>query len=169
VVTHHGRIFLESVIEQGTKFTINFFGGGTILPEEPRNNTTGPAPALTSSPHDNSRQWIVIEDDEMFLNEWNDIFKKCKFPKPLEVKNPYYLLSLNLDWKSFGGAIVDYDFEHCELTGTQAIEFLKKKGLKKIYLCSGCYTCDTTMAEMKTLEIPVIPKPLPNNVERIFI
>ncbi len=147
VEAHGGSISVTSRIGSGSTFTIDL--PNAVFKQVAANAGTN-----------GKKRWLVVEDDPSFRKIWQDIFTSFDLPSPIEIENPRELITSRLDYSSFSGAIVDYDFESSKDTGKDVVEYLIKKGMQNIYFCSAMAKEEDIVAEMRKAGIKgIIPKP----------
>lgn len=104
---------------------------------------------------------LVVDDNEGIRFQWRQILKS----EPhviIEAKSGEELLCMRLDFSSIRAAIVDYHYEGSDLNGLDVVEYLKRKKVPRIHLCTANYG-DVKIRE-KAISFgaaSVIPKPIP--------
>ena len=83
---------------------------------------------------------IIVDDDDDILVLHNEIVKE----NGGLIVGEYYsgediMSEAGMNWSNVDMAIVDYEYKQHEKTGIDVIKFLRAKGIKEIYLCTGHY------------------------------
>jgi len=160
VDAHGGSISVESVMGTGTVFSI-------MLPIEQKQSgvqeETGTRVTCTR-PQALPTSILVVDDDPSVRLHWRVLFKKYGIV-PHESSSLEDLRDRLIDFKNVGLAIVDFQFEGSTWTGLDVINFLKKQGLSRIYLCTGFHEDADIRAEaFKRGVRDVLPKPFDETI-----
>lgn len=103
---------------------------------------------------------LVVDDDEGICYQWRHILKKKGY-HVLEARSGEELLQMEIDFDRIQSAIVDYHFEGSQLNGLDIIEYLKRKKMKRIYLCTANYQEEDVQKKAKKLEVTrLLGKPI---------
>ena len=79
---------------------------------------------------------LVVDDDLGMRLQWRRLLTKKGF-KIIEARSGEELLSMSLAYESLRMAIVDYQFEGSDLNGLDVIEYLKRKNVELVHMCTG--------------------------------
>lgn len=116
-----------------------------------------------------AKRWMVIDDVKEVREQWRDIIVGKNLPPPVEVACAEDFMGKGIDYTNIKGAIVDLQFEGSSSDGFDIIEFLKRKGVANIHLCTGYYNDEAVKKEAAHLGVAsIIPKPIPENIADIL-
>lgn len=132
------------------------------------------APATTASPRVNwlakqdpgvdvalgGRLYLVVDDDDGMRAQWRLLLKRHGFAV-VEAVSGEHLLGMHLDFAQLTGAVVDYHYEGSELNGLDVIEYLHRKKIPRIHLCTANHQDAKVRAQAEKLGVAgIIAKPL---------
>ena len=135
---------------------------GELLPSPSSN----PAASENRSPTDinidtNKQCVLIVDDNEGIRLQWRHIFKSKPYTI-LEACSGEHLLSMKIDFTSIRAAIVDYQYEGSDLNGLDVIEYLKRKKIPHIHLCTANHGDARLCEKAQHLGVSsIIPKPIP--------
>lgn len=121
-----------------------------------------PSPPLNETLKTESEQRVlVVDDDHEIQVQWKNLLSKNNM-NYIGVERGEDLLQMKMDYSKLSLAIVDYEFENSSLNGFDVIEFLKRKQVKSIHLCTGLYDNPEIRILAKKHGVDsIIAKPIP--------
>ncbi len=163
IEAHDGIITADSNPAEGTTFHVEIPNCITTMPAIEENEVSTHATGVKTDAK--GKRILVMDDEEELLVCWRVLLKEATGRVPMEIKAPEKLLESNLDPKSIDMAIVDYEFIGSDLNGLDVLEYLKRKGIKALYLCTAYYQDKDIQAKAKKIGIKgIIPKPIPDGI-----
>jgi CheY-like chemotaxis protein len=101
--------------------------------------------------------------------QWQIILKKRGY-NVIEARSGEELLGMRIDFETIQTAIVDYQYEDSDLNGLDVVEYLKRKNVERIYLCTANYQDKEIVQQAKALGVAsIIAKPIHlKNLETIL-
>lgn len=112
--------------------------------------------------------YLVVDDDDEIQVQWRQILKELG-ADVIPVYRGETLLQSNIEFSKIKGAIVDYEFENSSLNGFDVIEYLQRKNIRNIHLCTGMAKNEEIKRLAKEFSVSsVIGKPLPEDVAKIL-
>lgn len=134
-------------------------------------NTTVAAPKITQTQSfidPDKSVVLVVDDDQDIQCQWKTILQSIQLPY-IGIKSGESLLNMSIDYSKVAAAIVDYEFEESSLTGFDVIEYLQRKKVKDIHLCTGLSKNIEirNMAERHGID-SIISKPIPEDIQQVF-
>lgn len=107
---------------------------------------------------------LIVDDDEAIQRQWQRLLQDAGLAS-LAVESGESLLKIKLDLSQLKAAIVDYEFEGSALNGFDIIEYLKRKSVARIHLCTGLFDDEQIRDKARRLGVSlVIPKPIPADI-----
>lgn len=152
VAEHNGKTRAISKVGQGTTFFID-------LP-----CVTRVTENTQFTLHLDPTQTVLIVDDEPSLREqWRLILKKHGI-NTLLCRSYEDIIQQNIGASLISAAIIDYHFGNSEKTGIDIVKYLQSIGCKNLYLCTAEYWKPQLQREIRELNVPICPKPIPKVV-----
>lgn len=139
----------------------------------PRSSAINPAPVVLNKWENPvtqplGRTVLVVDDDDEIRVQWKMLLQKMDL-KFVDAANGECLLKMNITYERLHAAIVDYEFENSTLTGFDVVEYLRRKNVKNIYMCTGMYQNSAVQEFARQNNVvSVIPKPIPENVAEVL-
>lgn len=117
---------------------------------------------------DSNKNVLVIDDDHEIQTQWKILLNQKGFTY-LGVDRGEELLEMDINYNNISTAIVDYEFENSSLTGFDIIEFLMRKKVGSIHLCTGLYQNESICEQARNYGVhSIIGKPLPEDVLKLI-
>lgn len=95
---------------------------------------------------------LVVDDDEGIRFQWKALLKSRGF-SAIEVSSGEELLAMPIDFNALHAAIVDYQYEHSNLNGLDVVEYLRRKNLDRIFMCTANYQDEDLCRQAKNLGV----------------
>ncbi|MBI2342198.1 MAG: response regulator, partial [Deltaproteobacteria bacterium] len=137
VEAHGGKIEAESESKKGTIFTITLplnFRSESAKAEESKAAPNGyRRHALTNG----TSAVLVVDDDPEMRKEWRELIARQTKLQSIELTSGEELLSSQIDFSTVKIAISDYKFENCALNGIDVLQYLKRKNVPTLILCTS--------------------------------
>lgn len=95
---------------------------------------------------------LVVDDDEGIRFQWKALLKSRGY-SAIEVSSGEELLAMPIDFNALHAAIVDYQYEHSNLNGLDVVEYLKRKNLERIFMCTANYQDEDLCRQAKNLGV----------------
>lgn len=134
---------------------------------ETLSGTTPAAPKTTIAvsprpiPAGHKGVFLIVDDDVGMRAQWRLGLKKLGCGV-VEAASGEELLAMPLDFAGLKAAVVDYQYEGSALNGLDVVEYLRRKKLPRIHLCTANHDDARLRREAERLGVAsVIPKPLP--------
>lgn len=161
VEAHGGTIDIESVVGEGTEVFINL-PHCVVGSEDEEEEITQVIHIDNVIPLRRMRNVLIADDDAQVRAQWKRIVQE-NGGKVVHAAESVEDVERNssLDYRNIDTAIVDYQYEGFKKTGIDLIAYLKKRGVKRVYLCTGFY--DDEMIRKRAKEAgadKIIAKPL---------
>lgn len=167
IEAHGGMIDVASEIGKGTTFTIKIPNCavehaadchrermGTDLEETcPRSEAISPVILSTNV--------LIADDDPDIRQQWHKIIPEHGGTIVHTAKTVKEVEEATLDYSKIDTAIVDYQFYGEDKTGIDLIKYLKAKGVKTVYLCTGFYDNEVIINQAHAAGVDrILPKPI---------
>lgn len=134
----------------------------------PEKKTIPPRQKLTTTRSNANKQVLVIDDDQEIQIIWKNLLLNHGMAY-LGVDRGESLLRMDIDYSKISTAIVDYEFEDSSLNGFDIVEYLRRKQVKSVHLCTGLYDNREIKELAKRHGVDsIIAKPLPEDISNIF-
>lgn len=117
----------------------------------PKTQTTLPT-AITQQSKTGQKAVLVVDDDEGIRFQWKALLKSRGFAA-IEVSSGEELLAMPIDFNALHAAIVDYQYEHSNLNGLDVVEYLRRKNLERIFMCTANYQDEDLCRQAKNLGV----------------
>jgi CheY-like chemotaxis protein len=104
---------------------------------------------------------LIVDDNDGIRFQWRQLLKS-ETRDIVEARSGEELLGMKIDFSTVIAAVVDYHYEGSDLNGLDVIEYLKRKKIPRVHLCTANYG-DVKIRE-RALALgaaSVIPKPIP--------
>ena len=132
VEAHGGTIDVQSEVGKGTTFTIRI--PNCVVKKEMK---------IVMSATDilkyAGKRFLLVDDDENMRLVWRRKIEDNGGHVMCEMDSAHKTINNEKDihYESIDTAIVDYKFPDSNVTGIDVVKYLKSKGVKEIYLCTG--------------------------------
>ena len=120
-----------------------------------------PVPLSTNTRPELSRSILIADDDPDIRRQWHKIIPEHGGTIVHTAKTVKEVEDAQLDYTKIDTAIVDYQFYGEDKTGIDLIKYLKAKGVKTVYLCTGFYDNEVIINQAQaTGATRILPKPI---------
>lgn len=104
---------------------------------------------------------LVIDDDTDILTFWKFTLKSLGEQPPITATDPGELKKLGVNSDKIKFAIVDFQFDESDVDGADIIQYLRSKGIERIYLSTGYADKEDVCRKSRAMGIDdIIPKPV---------
>lgn len=104
---------------------------------------------------------LVIDDDPDILTFWKFTLKSLCEQPPIMAQNPDELKKIGISSDKIKFAIVDFQFDESDIDGADIIQYLRSKGIERIYLSTGHADKEDVCRKSRAMGIDdIIPKPV---------
>ena len=132
VEAHGGAIYVQSEVDKGTAFTVHV---PNCVVKKQINLMIQGADLLRYT----GKRFLLVDDDDDVRRNWRAIIEDSGGHVMCEMDSAHKTINNEKDihYESIDTAIVDYKFPDSNVTGIDVVKYLKSKGVKEIYLCTG--------------------------------
>jgi signal transduction histidine kinase len=136
VEAHGGKIEAESESKKGTTFIITLpINSQSAPPKE--NEITEAVNHYQNALSNGASTILIVDDDPEIRKRLREIIVKLTENPPIELSSGEELLSMPIDFSKIKIAISDHKFENCALNGIDVLQYLKRKNVPMLILCTS--------------------------------
>ena len=175
VEVHDGTMDVQSEVDKGTIFTIMLpdcvVSEVEVLANISADTAAGAVVVKKRTGVPGPEKVLIVDDDEDIRMQWERLIDErggriiYSASSVREAQS-----SLGVDYTMIDTAIVDYEYAGEEQNGVDLVAFLKRNGVKTVYLCTGHYQDEEVCRRAKEAGAEsVLSKPIDDNeVSAIF-